>query len=223
MQLPRRAMRVTAAGLGLLLTAVLAPATASAGGHHGQTGHTLGTRSLATVLAADGDTFDRNWSDYDVLTQAVGAVLAAKPNSPVAVLADGSVPLTAFLPNDRAFQLLAADLTGKWYRSESQLFAALATGLGVDTIESVLLYHVIPGATIDSKTALRSDGARLTTALSGKSIKVDVLSKRYKLVRLIDADRNDLDPLLDPRALDVNKGNRQIAHGILLVLRPADL
>ena len=218
MQLPRRAIRITAAGLGLLLTAVLAPTTASAGGH----GHTLGTRSLATVLAADGDTFDRNWSDYDVLTQAVGAVLAAKPSSPVSVLADGTVPLTAFLPNDRAFQLLAADLTGKWYRSESALFTALATGLGVDTIETVLLYHVIPGATIDSRTALRSDGARLTTAL-GPSIKVDVLSKRYKLVRLIDADRNDLDPLLDPRALDLNKGNRQIAHGILLVLRPADL
>ena len=219
MQLPRRAARITAAGLGLLLTAVLAPTTAQAGGHHG---HSQGTRSLASVLAADGDTFDRNWSDYDVLTQAVGAVLAAKPNSPVGVLADGTVPLTAFLPNDRAFQLLAADLTGKWYRSESALFTALATGLGVDTIETVLLYHVIPGATIDSRTALRSDGARLTTAL-GPSIKVDVLSKRYKLVRLIDADRNDLDPLLDPRALDLNKGNRQIAHGILLVLRPADL
>ena len=220
MQLPRRAVRIAAAGLGLALTAVLSPATASAGNHHG---HTLGTRSLATVLAADGDTFDRNWSDYDVLTQAVGAVLAAKPSSPVSVLADGSVPLTAFLPNDRAFQLLAADLTGTWYRSESELFGALATGLGVDTIETVLLYHVIPGATIDSRTALRSDGARLNTALAGTSIKVDVLSKRYKLVRLIDADRNDLDPLLDPRALDLNKGNRQIAHGILLVLRPADL
>ncbi|MEV6283814.1 fasciclin domain-containing protein [Kribbella sp. NPDC051770] len=162
-------------------------------------------------------------NDYDVLTQAVGAVLAAKPNSPVKVLADGTVPLTAFLPSDRAFQLLAKDLTGKWYRSESQLFSGLATTLGVDTIESVLLYHVIPGATIGSRTALKSDGAKLTTALPGGTLEVDVLSKRYRLIRLIDADRNDADPLLNPYALDINKGNKQIAHGIWLVLRPLDI
>jgi hypothetical protein len=183
----------------------------------------LGTRSLAAVLAADGDKFDRNWNDYDILAQAVGAVLAAKPNSSVGMLADGKVALTAFLPSDRAFRSLAADLTGKWYRSESELFTALATLLGIDTIEAVLLYHVVPGATITSKTALKSDGAKLTTALPGGSLTVDVLSKRYKLIRLIDADRTDADPWLNPWALDINRGNRQIAHGIFLVLRPLDI
>ncbi len=93
----------------------------------------------------------------------------------------------------------------------------------MDTIEAVLLYHVIPGATIDSRAALKSDGASLTTALPGGKLTVDVLSKRYRLIRLIDADRNDADPLLNPWALDLNKGNRQIAHGILLVLRPLDI
>jgi hypothetical protein len=44
------------------------------------------------------------------LDNAVGAVLAAKPNSPVAVLADGNVPLTAFLPTDGAFRRLAHSL-----------------------------------------------------------------------------------------------------------------
>src|SRR5690242_9961605 len=71
---------VLAAGAGV----ALAPAASAAG-----------TTSLASVLAADGDTFDRSWYDFDIVDQAVAAVLAAKPDSPVAVLADGSVPLTA--------------------------------------------------------------------------------------------------------------------------------
>ncbi|WP_433167063.1 fasciclin domain-containing protein [Kribbella sp. CA-247076] len=216
----RRLTRYLAAGavaVGMLSTSVIATA-APAGATRPE-----GTKSLAAVLAADGDTFDRSWSDYDVLTQAVGAVLAAKPNSPVKVLADGTVRLTAFLPSDRAFQRLAKDLTGTKYRTESRLFDALAKALGVDTIESVLLYHVVPGATITSKTALRSDGAKLTTALSGATITVDVINKRCRLIRLIDADRNDANPFVNPWALDLNKGNRQIAHGITQVLRPLDI
>jgi uncharacterized surface protein with fasciclin (FAS1) repeats len=69
-------------------------------------------------------------------------VLGAKPDSVVAVLADGSTPLTAFLPTDRAFRKLAYSLTGHWYRSESRVFTRLAGTLGVDKIESVLLHHV---------------------------------------------------------------------------------
>jgi len=41
--------------------------------------------------------------------------------------------------------------------------------------------------------------------------------------RSVDADRNDANPLINPRAFDINKGNRQIAHGIWLVLRPIDI
>lgn len=180
-----------------------------------------GTTSLAGVLASDGDTFDRNWYDFDILDQAVATVLAAKPDSPVAVLADGTVPLTAFLPNDRAFQVLAHDLTHRWYSSEQKVLGAVAS-VGVDTVEQVLLYHVVPGATIDSRTALASNGARLTTAQGG-TITVTVWSRFFKLVQLRDQDRTDLDPFLVASKLDINKGNVQIAHGISLVLRPADL
>jgi len=42
-------------------------------------------------------------------------------------------------------------------------------------------------------------------------------------VSLVDADPNDANPFLVRSKLDINKGNRQIAHGISLVLRPADL
>lgn len=183
----------------------------------------LGTTSLASVLLSDGDTFDRDWYDYDIVTQAVLAVLAAKPASPVGLLTQGDVALTAFIPNDRAFQLLAYDITKKWSWSEKGVFESLAGTVGIDAIESVLLYHVVPGATIDSATALGADGVKVDTALPGASFTVDVLSKRYVIVRLIDNDRNDIDAYLNRRALDINKGNLQIAHGVLFVLRPLDL
>lgn len=184
---------------------------------------TPGTRSLAEVLTADGNRFDRNWYDYDILTEAVLAVLAAKPDSPVGVLTKGDVALTAFVPNDRAFQVLVADLTHQWIGREERVFSTLADTVGIDAIEKVLLYHVVPGATIDSATALASDGATLATALPGAAFTVDVLSTRYAVVRLKDNDPNDVDAFLNPRALDINAGNRQIAHGVVFVLRPLDL
>ncbi|MER7073289.1 fasciclin domain-containing protein [Terrabacter sp. NPDC000476] len=214
---------VAALASALAVPAAVAAPTAAAPAPTASSALPSGTRSLAAVLTADGDRFDRNWYDYDIVTEAVLAVLKAKPNSPVSVLTRGDRPVTAFIPNDRAFQVLAADLTHRWYGKESQVFSALVGAVGVDAIESVLLYHVVPGAPISSQTALRSDGARLTTALPGATIKVDVLSRWLKLVRLVDQDRDDLDPLLNPRALDINRGNRQVAHGIVLVLRPLDL
>ena len=212
----RRLVPLVTAGVLAVGTLAAAP-TAGAAGHSAPTG----TTSLASVLLADGDTFDRSWSDHDIVTQAVLAVLADDPTSPVAALTDGTVPLTAFLPDDRAFRILAADLTGSWERTEAGVFADVAS-LGLDTVEAVLLYHVVPGATIDSATAVASDGAVLTTAQGG-TFTVDVLSKRGAVVRLVDGDPTDRDPLLDRRRLDLNTGNVQIAHGIRFVLRPLDL
>ena len=180
-----------------------------------------GNRSLAAVLTADGDRFDHNWNDYDIVTEAVLAVLAAKPSSSVGVLADGKVALTAFLPTDRAFRNLVGDLTGKWYRSESRVFTKLVEAVGVDTVEAVLLYHVVPGATITKKAAVRADGAVLNTALAGATITVDVKYRWLPLVVLVDADPDDRNPRI--QRFDINKGNLQIAHGITAVLRPANL
>jgi uncharacterized surface protein with fasciclin (FAS1) repeats len=181
----------------------------------------LGTRSLAAVLTADKNGFDRNGRDFDILTAAVLAVLKARPGSPVAALADGKTALTAFIPNDLAFQRLVADLQGKRrLPSERQAFSAVA-GLGITTVESVLLYHVVPGATIDKRAALRADGAKLKTA-AGSTITVNVTGCwRWRQVRLIDADRSDRNPRVV--AFNINKGNRQIAHTINRVLRPVDL
>lgn len=210
---PRRLAAATAAAAAALSLALASPASAATA--------PSGTKSLAAVLTADGDQFDRNWYDYDIVTEAVLAVLKAKPSSPVGILADGTKPLTAFIPNDRAFQVLVADLTHQWLPSEKAVFGAVA-GLGIDTVETVLLYHVVPGATITKAMAVKSNGAQLTTAL-GSTIGVRVFDARYPIVMLKDQDPDDINPFLNPRALDINKGNKQIAHGILFVLRPANL
>ena len=210
----RRAVR-----LGCVLAVALATLLATGLPASATTKTPKGTTSLATVLSKDGSGFDRNPYDYDILDNAVTAVLTAKPNSAVAVLADGTVPLTAFLPNDKAFLRLAQDVLGGSYKSERAVFTKLAGALGVDTIESVLLYHVVPGATITYRQALKAKGASLPTALEGSSIRVKV--KYRVLVQLVDADRNDRNPyVVQP---NLNKGNRQIAHGIDRVLRPVNL
>lgn len=195
-----------AAGAGL---ASAAPSTAA-----------TGNRSLAKVLTSDGNRFDHK-NDFDIVTEAALAVLKAKPASPVSVLTKGRTPVTAFVPTDSAFQVLVYDLTGKWYTSEKKVFNAVAS-LGIDTVETVLLYHVVPGATITSKKALASDGADLTTAQGG-TFQVDVLAPNSGKIRLQDQDPNDVDPFTVPKLLDINKGNKQVAHGISYVLRPADL
>ena len=175
------------------------------------------TTSLAQLLATDGHRFDKKWGDFDILDKAVSTVLAAKPDSAVGVLAKGRTKLTAFLPTDRAFRILVTNLTGTKPRTERAAFRTLAKAAGVDTIETVLLYHVVPGATLGSAKVLQADGAKLTTAQGG-TVKVHVNGKK---VRLQDKDRD----LRDPRvvAVDINKGNPQIAHAIDRVLLPVDL
>jgi uncharacterized surface protein with fasciclin (FAS1) repeats len=219
MRFARSATRavVTATVAVLATTAVAVPAAEA----HGKT--KLGSRSLAAVLTAGKSGFDRNGKDFDILTAAVLAVLKAKPASPVKVLTDGTVALTAFLPNDHAFENLAQQLTrSRRLPGEKSAFTTIA-GLGIPTVETVLLYHVVPGATIDAKTALKSDGAELTTAQGG-TITVDVTRRWWcgpKKITLIDADHDDRNPQVVKT--DVNKGNKQIAHVIDRVLRPVDL
>lgn len=177
-----------------------------------------GTNSLAAVLTAK-NSFDTNPDNYDILTAAVLAVLKEKPNSTVKVLTDGTVALTAFIPNDGAFQRLVAQLTNKSAGSESATFNAVA-GLGIDTLEQVLLYHVVPGSAIASADALKANGATLTTALSGKTISVGVVGTT---ITLTDQDSISTNPTVILSQVDINKGNKQLAHGINGVLLPVQL
>ncbi|MGZ5416137.1 MAG: fasciclin domain-containing protein [Nocardioides sp.] len=177
-----------------------------------------GTTSLAEVLAADGNKLDGSWDDFDIVEKAVYAVLEAKPGSPVALLADGDTALTAFVPTDRAFRKLVTDLTGDRKGAEKGVWRTLKT-IDADTIETVLLYHVVPGATIRYAQAKAADGVTLDTAQGG-TVKVNVVGDH---VRLQDADKDDKNATVIRAAKNINKGNVQIAHGVDRVLRPIDL
>jgi uncharacterized surface protein with fasciclin (FAS1) repeats len=178
-----------------------------------------GTRSLAKLLAADGNRFDSKWADFDILDRAVRTVLKAKPDSAVSTLKDGSVALTAFAPTDQAFRLLAQEATGKQFATERAVFRALAELADVNTTESLLLYHAVPGKTITYKQAKAANGTRLQTG-TGANLRVRV---RDGKVSLVDADKNDRNARVIPALKNLNQGNAQIAHGIDRVLRPFDL
>lgn len=209
MKAPIARRTVTAlAAAGLLGAAALAAAPSSSAAD--------GTTSLASVLKAGQAKFDKDYKDYDILTKAVETVLAAKPDSPVKVLTDGNTALTAFIPNDQAFINLASALSGKKVGSEAAAFKAVA-GLGVDTVEQVLLYHVVPGSTILSADALKANGARLKTA-EGKNIGVRVTSA--PAIILVDRAPKLANPRVILDAVDINEGNKQVAHGINGVLLP---
>lgn len=177
-----------------------------------------GNRSLAKVLAADGTKFDHQWGDFDITEAAVLAVLKAKPDSAVGLLTKGGQRATAFVPTDAAFRHLVRDLTGNRPKSEKATFEAVA-GLGIDTVETVLLYHVVAGKTLTSDKVVASAGTPIRTA-AGTTFRVEI--KKDKVV-VIDKDFNDVNARAIPALLDINRGNKQVAHGINRVLRPVDL
>jgi uncharacterized surface protein with fasciclin (FAS1) repeats len=214
MQLPRLAIAAVAA---TAMLAVATPLTAQATPSQPAAPAALKNQPLSEVLAPFGDSWNKKWNDYNIVAHAVGAVLEAKPDSDVAVLADGTVKLTAFIPNDRAFQRLVKDLTGKNVNKERKVYNAALT-LGVDTIEQVLLYHVVPGKPITAKKALKADGATLTTAQGG-TIDVKVKGSNIRLIDAVPAVKN---PRVILSQTNINKGNKQIAHGINRVLLPLD-
>jgi uncharacterized surface protein with fasciclin (FAS1) repeats len=201
------AIAFSTAGLMLGATA-LAPSPASAAPR--------GNTSAAEVLAADGNEFDSTRRDFDITEAAVLAVLDAKPNSAVGLLTQGRQRATVFAPTDAAFFRLVEDLTGDAPRNEAAALRAVTSTFDIDTIEQVLLYHVVAGKTLGSTKVLAADGGRVETAL-GQHLGVRVGNK----VALVDADRDSRNARVTQ--LDINKGNKQIVHGISQVLRPLDL
>ncbi|KRF35289.1 fasciclin domain-containing protein [Nocardioides sp. Soil805] len=195
-----------------LATAPIAPANAQ---------RAAGTDSLAGLLAADGQKLDKNWKDFDIIEAAVLTVAGAKPETPLLALTDGKKRLTAFAPTDAAFRKLVEDLTGTAPKSEKATVEAILATYDVDTIESVLLYHVVAGSTLSStKVVAAAKKKQKITMANGATIRVKL--QKGKVV-LVDKDKDDRDARAIPKALDLNKGNRQIAHGIDRVLRPLNL
>ena len=76
---------------------------------------------------------------------------------------------------------------------------------------------MVPGDAILSGDALKADGASLQTAAAGKVIKVGVKGTK---ITLTDYNKKLENPVVLLSQVDINKGNKQVAHGIDAVLMP---
>lgn len=191
--------------------ALAAPASATDGG-----ATILGVVSSVdryTSTETDGlDRFrwdQRNWYDFDILTAAVVA------NGTFAgAVQDPSTAITLFAPNDRAFQLLAKDLTGKWYFTEQGVLNAIVGAVGSgDALTKVLSYHLVNGKVVKADVPLNT---AIPTLNDGQT--VTVTPTRYG-IKVQDAA-----PFRDPYlvATDIDAGH-SVIHSISRVLVPGNL
>ncbi|MFZ8871805.1 MAG: fasciclin domain-containing protein [Candidatus Nanopelagicaceae bacterium] len=175
----------------------------------------LNSMPLTEVLDLRYASFDNDFSDFDVFTDLWMRVWGELPESPIQAISQGNTALTAFVPTDRAFQRVVKFLTGKTYKSEARIANAVMS-LGAKTVEKVILYHVVVGDPILSPAALQANGANLNAA-SGETIGVRVSGTN---IRLVDKSKKHTNALVLLRAVDINKGNKQVAHAISQVMLP---
>jgi uncharacterized surface protein with fasciclin (FAS1) repeats len=188
-----------AAGLALLPAMPPAPLPSNASGP-----------TLTDLVAASGGTFDGNPYDYDCL---LNAVLAANLGG---ALADPSLSVTLFAPDDRAFVRLARSLGYNGFAEAAAfdfLVDALTTLGGGDPIPvltQVLLYHVATEELGLFQVILSKEIA----TLQGGVI-------RPAFLRLRDNEPNLKDPRLTfPLEIEASNGK---LHTIDRVLIPIDL
>ena len=175
----------------------------------------LKTSPLTDVLTLAPNNFDNNLGDFDVFTAVFMDVWGMNPDSAVGAISKGDTALTAFVPTDRAFRKLVKHLTGKTPANEAATAAAVLS-LGTATVEKVLLYHVVVGDPILSPAALQANGAVLNNA-AGDSFRVKVAGTT---ITLIDKNKKHKNAVVLLSKVDVNKGNKQVAHGINQVMLP---
>jgi uncharacterized surface protein with fasciclin (FAS1) repeats len=205
--------RTVMLGLAAGLAAVaVAPATTTPAGAQAPT---IASVLLADAGRDDASGFDRNWHDYDIVTQAV----LLFPDL-VAAASDPAAQLTVLAPNDQAFRLLAQQLTGRGLRTEGAVFEALA-GLGTGTVSTVLRYHIV-ATKLPPAAVLASDGVAVTSLSDGATFSVDVINPRVAFVQFVDGDPNARNPFLRRISVGGELANGFI-HGIDRVLRPIDL
>jgi len=211
-----RTIAAIAATIIALITLSLSPAKAQMT-PTGDEYAALGTVSLAAALKLDAPAFDSNWQDHDILVHLLKRVLDAKPDSPLKALADGTIPLTVLAPDDLAFRALAGYRNGRGVilSTEARVYAFIAK-LNINSLERVLNYHVVPFEVLDALALLSSNGLSLPT-VEGAPIRVSIATS----VRLVDVSAQQRSSLVRLSDVDINKGNRQIAHSLSAVLLPS--
>jgi len=200
------------------MAALAISSTASAGGSGVDTiaGRlTALDRFTSTENAAglDGFRFDgRNWYDYDILFAAVLA-----DGTLVDAVTTASTAVTLCAPNDRAFQLLAFDLTGQWLFTEQAVLDAIvgAVQAGAVDLTNVLTYHVIPGK------VLRAD---LPFNTPVGTLNGDTIRFRPRIFGLFVELRDNVDAFRNPYLLrtDLDAGD-SVIHSISRVLIPTNV
>ncbi len=203
---------ITAAAAIAAPVALAAPASATDGG-----ATILGVvnsvdRYTGSENAAGLDKFrwdQRNWYDFDILTAAVVANKTFVP-----AVTSPSTAVTLFAPNDRAFQLLAKDLTGKWYFTEQGVLNAIVGAVGTgETLTKVLSYHLVGAKVVKADVPLNTP---IETLNDGQTITVKATSYGIKI--------QDASPLRDPYLVrtDIDAGH-SVIHSISRVLVPGNL
>lgn len=219
----RRSMTVVL-GSALLVGALAGPSAAASPAFGNKD---AASGSVYAILAADNG-FDHNGRDYDILEAAAETVVNAKAGTLVAALNDPAQRLTVFAPNDNAFRRLVFSLTGHWYWREARVLKELVEAVSglvgpaatIDTIETVLLYHVFGGGKMLSSAVPGLDGDAIDM-LAGGQITFKI---RPSAVKLIDQDPDARNARLVPGGLDIQTSNRRsVVHTISRVLRPLDL
>jgi hypothetical protein len=183
---------------------------------------TTGTTSIVQELAPGGDENDGSFNidefDYHITALLIQDVLAADPNGPVSILADGTKPATFFQPDDEEWVLLAHKLSGESLPLPSAATEQKAyqyfVGLGTARLQNILSYLIIPGKTlIGSLLGPPTISQTTYTTANGQTI---LVKSDFGVVTLVD--NSSLTANSGIVEAPMNQGNRQIAWSTAVLL-----
>lgn len=168
---------------------------------------------------------EKRKGDFNVIGQVVLALADAGVLTATDLEALSTAELTAFLPTDKAFRRLAADISGtKWWKvKESQVIPILTGTLDLATIGAVVKYHIYPGGKVDYRTARKLDTNKrngtevFITMYSGGDLGIDRRGGKLQLDDAGTAGFGSNNPYVVRRNI---KAGNALVHGISEVLLP---
>lgn len=181
-----------------------------------------GTDNFVSFVAEQAD---KRYGSFNIIGNVVLALADTGDLSAADVEALGSAEITAFLPTDRAFRRLVADLSGKrvWQVRESAVIPFLVDNLPLATIAEVVKYHIYAAGKVDYRAALSLDSNRrkgtnvYIPMYNGGELGID---RRWFFIQLRDSGEAGFGAN-NPWVImpDIDAGNA-LVHGINRVLLP---